>query len=92
MNPTMNAIDIVVSDLDAAIAFYRRLGLEFEIDHTCPSTPSCDLPNGLHLMLDTENLRGKTTLRLDPAGRGARAPSSPSSSAAPPKSTPRTPS
>lgn len=28
MNPTMNVIDIAVSDLDAAIVFYRRLGHE----------------------------------------------------------------
>jgi hypothetical protein len=31
MSPTMNAIDTVVSDLEASMAFYRRLGLEFEM-------------------------------------------------------------
>jgi len=56
MNPTMNSIDVVVSDLDASIAFYRRLGLEFEIDATMPEHAGCDLPNGLHLMLDAEKL------------------------------------
>jgi uncharacterized glyoxalase superfamily protein PhnB len=61
MNPTMNAIDIVVSDIEAAIAFYQRLGLDFEIDAQMPDHAGCDLPNGLHLMLDTEDLRGKTT-------------------------------
>ena len=60
MNPTMNAIDIIVSDLDATTAFYRRLGLEFVPDPNMPEHAACDLPSGLHLMLDTEELRGKT--------------------------------
>jgi catechol 2,3-dioxygenase-like lactoylglutathione lyase family enzyme len=60
MNPTMNAIDIIVSDLDATMAFYRHLGLEFVIDPNMPGHAGCDLPNGLHLMLDTEELRGQT--------------------------------
>ncbi|WP_206062106.1 hypothetical protein [Nonomuraea basaltis] len=57
MNPTLNVIDIVVSDLDATIAFYARLGLEFKIDPSTPEHAGCDLPNGLHLMLDTEPFR-----------------------------------
>jgi catechol 2,3-dioxygenase-like lactoylglutathione lyase family enzyme len=60
MNPTMNAIDILVSDLDATIGFYRHLGLEFAFDPNMPDHAACDLPSGLHLMLDTEELRGKT--------------------------------
>lgn len=72
MSPTMNAIDIAVSDLNASIAFYRRLGLEFEIDAHTPEHAQCDLPNGLHLMLDTENLRGKTTAGWSPASGGPR--------------------
>ncbi|NBE98620.1 glyoxalase [Nonomuraea sp. KC401] len=57
MNPTLNTIDILVSDLDAAIAFYARLGLEFKIDEHSPEHAGCDLPNGLHVMLDTEAFR-----------------------------------
>jgi catechol 2,3-dioxygenase-like lactoylglutathione lyase family enzyme len=60
MNPTMNAIDIIVSDLDATMAFYRRLGLDFEIDPNMPGHASCNPSSGLHLMLDTEDLRGPT--------------------------------
>jgi catechol 2,3-dioxygenase-like lactoylglutathione lyase family enzyme len=60
MSPTMNAIDFIVSDLDATMAFYRHLGLEFAIDPNMPGHASCDLPSGLHLMLDTEELRGPT--------------------------------
>jgi catechol 2,3-dioxygenase-like lactoylglutathione lyase family enzyme len=60
MNPTFNVIDIVVSDMRAAIAFYERLGLKFEIDPQYPDHAGCDLPNGLHVMLDTEKFRGGT--------------------------------
>jgi catechol 2,3-dioxygenase-like lactoylglutathione lyase family enzyme len=72
MNPTMNAIDVAVSDLEAAMAFYRRLGLEFAIDAHTPEHAQCDLPNGLHLMLDTENLRATTTAGWSPARGGTR--------------------
>jgi catechol 2,3-dioxygenase-like lactoylglutathione lyase family enzyme len=58
MKATMNAIDVIVSDLDASVAFYRLLGLEFQVDEGMPDHASCDLPGGLHLMLDTEKLTG----------------------------------
>jgi uncharacterized glyoxalase superfamily protein PhnB len=71
MNPKMNAIDIAVSDLDAAIAFYRLLGLEFELDAHMPTDHAgCDLPNGLHLMLDTDDLKAKTTANWAPPALG----------------------
>lgn len=54
MNPTLNTIDIVVSGMDALIAFYARLGLAFKLDQHSPEHAGCDLPNGLHVMLDTE--------------------------------------
>lgn len=54
MKPTMNAIDIVVADMAAAIAFYERLGLDFKVDSQMPDHAGCDLPNGVHMMLDTE--------------------------------------
>ncbi|MFC6016945.1 VOC family protein [Plantactinospora solaniradicis] len=58
MKATMNAIDVIVSDLAASVAFYRMLGLEFQVDERMPDHASCDLPGGLHLMLDTEKLAG----------------------------------
>jgi predicted enzyme related to lactoylglutathione lyase len=45
MSPTMNAIDIAVSDLEASMAFYRRLGLEFEIDAHMPEHAQSGRPN-----------------------------------------------
>jgi uncharacterized glyoxalase superfamily protein PhnB len=71
MNPTMNAIDIVVPDLEAAIGFYRRLELDFQPDPHMPTQhAACDLPNGLHLMLDTEELKAKTTADWRPPTMG----------------------
>ncbi|MFI0485710.1 VOC family protein [Actinomadura sp. 9N215] len=60
MNPKLNVIDIIVSDIQDAIAFYARLGLDFKVDEKYPDHAGCDLPNGLHLMLDTEKFRGGT--------------------------------
>jgi catechol 2,3-dioxygenase-like lactoylglutathione lyase family enzyme len=58
---TMNTIDIVVSDMGAAIAFYNLLGVDFKVDAAYPDHAGCDLPGGLHLMLDTEPFRTSTT-------------------------------
>ncbi|PZG23709.1 VOC family protein [Nonomuraea aridisoli] len=57
MRPALNTVDIIVSDLEASIAFYARLGLDFTIDPHSPEHAGCDLPNGLHVMLDTEGFR-----------------------------------
>ncbi|GAA1671656.1 hypothetical protein GCM10009733_081120 [Nonomuraea maheshkhaliensis] len=57
MHPILNTIDSVASDLDASIAFYARLGLECKLDEHSPEHAGCDLPDGLHVMLDTEGFR-----------------------------------
>ncbi|WP_433630090.1 VOC family protein [Nocardia sp. CA-120079] len=52
MTPQLNVIGIVVSDMAASLAFYRRLGLEFpEADDGHMEAP---LPDGMRLTLDTE--------------------------------------
>ncbi|WP_433334769.1 VOC family protein [Spirillospora sp. CA-294931] len=61
MELRMNTIDIVVADLEASVAFYRRLGVEFKVDAAFPDHAGADLPGGLHLMLDTEPFRASTT-------------------------------
>ncbi|TKK84046.1 glyoxalase [Herbidospora galbida] len=48
MNPTLNTIDIVVSDIAASAEFYALLGLDFKLDPHSPEHAGCDLPNGLH--------------------------------------------
>ncbi|KAB2390286.1 MULTISPECIES: VOC family protein [Actinomadura] len=61
MSPTMNTIDLIVTDLEAAIAFYARLDVHFDVDPQYPDHAGCDLPGGMHLMLDTAGFRGSTT-------------------------------
>lgn len=55
MAPRLDAIGIVVSDLERSVAFYRLLGVAFpdpgEEDHL-----EATLPNGLRLMLDSEEV------------------------------------
>ena len=53
--PELNAIGIVTSDMERSIRFYRLLGLDV------PETPGEGhvdtlLPNGVRLMLDTEDV------------------------------------
>lgn len=72
MNLSMNTIDIVVADVQASIAFYRLLGLEFEVDPKYPDHAGCDLPNGLHLMLDAEKFHASTTPGWEPPSGGPR--------------------
>ncbi|MGA4838893.1 VOC family protein [Streptomyces sp. G45] len=55
VTPRFDLVGIVVSDMAAALAFYRRLGLEFapgaeELPHV-----EAVLPGGLRLALDTED-------------------------------------
>lgn len=71
MKPTVNVLDIAVTDLGQAIAFYRLLGLEFTPDPHVPTDHAgCDLPNGFHLMLDTDDLRAKSTANWTPPTSG----------------------
>jgi uncharacterized glyoxalase superfamily protein PhnB len=53
--PQLNALGIVASDMAESIRFYRLLGIDV------PETPgeghvTAELPNGLRLMLDTEEI------------------------------------
>jgi len=54
MKPVMNTLDIVVADISASIAFYRLLGLDFQVDPAYAEHADCGLSSGLHLMLDEE--------------------------------------
>jgi uncharacterized glyoxalase superfamily protein PhnB len=52
--PRLDAIGVVVSDMARAIAFYRRLGLEFAEGSAAEVHAEADGPGGLRIMLDTE--------------------------------------
>lgn len=60
MNPTFNTIDVIVSDMDKALEFYNHLGLKFEVSAYMPGHADCALPNGMSLMLDTQEGRAPT--------------------------------
>jgi uncharacterized glyoxalase superfamily protein PhnB len=56
--PVLNQLDLVVRDIDASLAFYRRVGLEIPdgaVWRTASGAHHVDLhlPNGFHLHLDS---------------------------------------
>ncbi|MFI6870739.1 VOC family protein [Nocardia sp. NPDC050406] len=53
MAPQLNVIGLVVSDLDATLTFYRRLGVEFG-EPVGGGHCEAQLPGGFRLALDTE--------------------------------------
>ncbi|MFJ3668998.1 VOC family protein [Streptomyces sp. NPDC090106] len=55
MTPRFDAIGLVVSDLAASVAFYRRLGFAFPEGAEREPHAEAVLPGGLRLMLDTED-------------------------------------
>ena len=62
MGGVFDALGIVVSDMAAAVAFYRRLGLEFPAGAEGEGHAEAALPGGTRLMLDTE----ETMASFDP--------------------------
>ena len=73
--PVLNQMDLVVRDVDASVAFYRRLGLEIP-DSVIWRTASgahhvdLDLPNGLHLHIDSVALTKSFNRGWPDAGTG----------------------
>ncbi|MFK4145324.1 VOC family protein [Streptomyces sp. NPDC004065] len=71
MTPRFDAIGLVVSDMTASVAFYRRLGLPFP--EGCEREPhaEAELPGGARLLLDTEEtVRSFHPAWRPPAGGG----------------------
>lgn len=62
MDARFDALGIVVADMAAAVAFYRRLGLEFPDGAEAEGHTEALLPGGARLMLDTE----ETMASFDP--------------------------
>jgi catechol 2,3-dioxygenase-like lactoylglutathione lyase family enzyme len=54
MSPRFEALGVTVSDMGRALAFYRRLGLEFPEGAEGEGHVEATLPGGLRFMLDTE--------------------------------------
>ncbi|MGV9631725.1 VOC family protein [Streptomyces sp. NPDC003487] len=55
MTPRFDAIGLVVSDMAASVAFYRRLGFAFPDGAEREPHTEAGLPGGLRLLLDTED-------------------------------------
>ncbi|KUN21966.1 glyoxalase [Streptomyces antibioticus] len=54
MTPRFDAIGLIVSDMAASVAFYRRLGFTFPEGAADEPHVEAQLPGGLRLLLDTE--------------------------------------
>ncbi|MFI6169008.1 VOC family protein [Nocardia sp. NPDC051052] len=54
MTPQLDFVGIVVTDMSASVAFYRRLGLDFSAGSEQEPHAEAALPNGFRLALDTE--------------------------------------
>jgi uncharacterized glyoxalase superfamily protein PhnB len=54
MTGSLNAIGLIVSDMKAAVAFYRLVGLPFASDSN--DHEDCEFAPGIRLMLDSENM------------------------------------
>jgi catechol 2,3-dioxygenase-like lactoylglutathione lyase family enzyme len=71
MTPRFDVIGLVVSDLGASLAFYRRLGLVFPEGAESLPHVEAELPGGLRLALDTEEtVRSFHTGWQPPSGGG----------------------
>ncbi|MBQ0852618.1 MULTISPECIES: VOC family protein [Streptomyces] len=55
MTPRFDLIGLVVSDMAASLAFYRRLGLTFPEGAESLPHVEAELPGGLRFALDTED-------------------------------------
>lgn len=55
MAPRMNLVEIVVKDMAASLAFYRRLGLDIPAEADTQPHVDAPLPGGLRIAWDTED-------------------------------------
>ncbi|MGC3002393.1 VOC family protein [Streptomyces sp. G35A] len=73
MSARFDAIGLVVSDMAASVAFYRRLGFAFPTGAERQGHAEAALPGGLRLLLDTEEVVRSFHARWEPPSRGGRA-------------------
>ncbi|MFI1568534.1 VOC family protein [Streptomyces sp. NPDC020490] len=72
MTSRFAVIGLVVSDLAASLAFYRRLGLEFPEGSEEQPHVEAELPGGLRLALDTEETIRSFHAGWEPPAGGGR--------------------
>ncbi|MFE2579686.1 VOC family protein [Streptomyces sp. NPDC059378] len=74
MSPRFDAIGLVVSDMAASVAFYRRLGFTIPVGAEREPHVEIGLPGGLRLLLDTEDtVRSFRPQWRAPSGEGRAA-------------------
>ncbi|WP_210584432.1 VOC family protein [Streptomyces sp. GESEQ-35] len=72
MTPRFDAIGLVVSDMAASVAFYRRLGFAFPEGAENEPHAEAPLPGGLRLMLDSEEMARSIHAGYQPPSGGGR--------------------
>ncbi|HLH45525.1 MAG TPA: VOC family protein [Acidimicrobiales bacterium] len=73
MNLKPSLVELVVTDMAATVAFYRRLGLEFPADADTQEHVDVDLAGGMRLALDTEAVVRSFDPQWSPPTGGHRA-------------------
>ncbi|WP_206504116.1 VOC family protein [Streptomyces chrestomyceticus] len=68
--PRLAAIGIVVADMAASLAFYRRLGLAVPAEADTAPHAEATLPDGLRLMWDTYDVARSIDPEWTPPGSG----------------------
>ncbi|MFD7550139.1 VOC family protein [Streptomyces sp. NPDC059816] len=56
MNARFDLVSVVVSDMAASVAFYRRIGLDFPEGAESQPHAEAELPGGLRFALDSEEV------------------------------------
>ncbi|MET8975094.1 VOC family protein [Streptomyces sp. NPDC004539] len=73
MTPRFDAIGLLVHDMAASVAFYRRLGFAFPEGAEREGHTEAALPGGLRLMLDSEETVRSFLPGFETPGPGGRA-------------------
>ncbi|CAL9622478.1 hypothetical protein SUDANB176_05877 [Streptomyces sp. enrichment culture] len=73
MSARFDAVGLVVSDMAASVAFYRRLGFAFPEGAETQGHAEAGLPGGLRLLLDTEETVRSFHPEWKPPSGGGRA-------------------
>ncbi|MER6804735.1 MULTISPECIES: VOC family protein [Streptomyces] len=72
MSARFDAVGLVVSDMAASVAFYRRLGFAFPEGAEEQGHAEAELPGGLRLLLDTEDVVRSFHAEWKPPSGGGR--------------------
>src|SRR5690606_30064729 len=72
LTPKLDAFSLIVADMAASLAFYRRLGLPIPDDADSAPHVEVSLPGGLRLLFDTVDTVRSFDPSWEPATGGAR--------------------